>query len=152
MAKVRFDAVRKVYPNGYVGVAGATFEVADGELLVLVGPSGCGKSTLLRMVAGLEAISDGTLTIGSLLPQSGDLAFLPTPGGWHLTIGCWKGTTDTLREMIAGNDWPEAEGEQIIVRRPMLEAMAYVCDAYAAANPDALAEVKATAARWKEER
>lgn len=81
MAKVRFDAVRKVYPNGYVGVAGATFEVADGELLVLVGPSGCGKSTLLRMVAGLEAISGGTLTIGErvvndVAPKDRDIAMV----------------------------------------------------------------------------
>ncbi|KPN20648.1 glycerol-3-phosphate transporter ATP-binding subunit [Xanthomonas sp. Mitacek01] len=81
MAQVRFDAVRKVYPNGYVGVAGASFEVADGELLVLVGPSGCGKSTLLRMVAGLEAISDGTLTIGDrvvndVAPKDRDIAMV----------------------------------------------------------------------------
>ena len=81
MAQVRFDAVRKVYPNGFVGVAGASFEVADGELLVLVGPSGCGKSTLLRMVAGLEAISDGTLTIGGrvvndVAPKDRDIAMV----------------------------------------------------------------------------
>ncbi|ATD67735.1 MULTISPECIES: sn-glycerol-3-phosphate ABC transporter ATP-binding protein UgpC [Luteimonas] len=81
MAQVRFDAVRKVYPNGFVGVAGASFEVVDGELLVLVGPSGCGKSTLLRMVAGLEAISDGTLTIGDrvvndVAPKDRDIAMV----------------------------------------------------------------------------
>jgi multiple sugar transport system ATP-binding protein len=64
MAGVRLEKIRKVYENGYVAVAGATFEVADGELVALVGPSGCGKSTLLRMVAGLEAISAGTLFIG----------------------------------------------------------------------------------------
>lgn len=52
MARVQLDNLRKVYPNGHVGVAGASFEVGDGELLVLVGPSGCGKSTLLRMIAG----------------------------------------------------------------------------------------------------
>lgn len=40
MAKVRLDKLRKVYPNGHVGVAEASFEIADGELLVLVGPSG----------------------------------------------------------------------------------------------------------------
>lgn len=85
---------------------------------------------------------------------SGDLAFLPTPGGWCLTIGCWRGTTDELREMIAGDDddWPEAEGEEVTKRRPMLEAAADMCDAYAAANPEALAEVKATAERWKDNR
>lgn len=64
MAKVQLQGVRKVYDNGQVAVKDATFEVADGELMVLVGPSGCGKSTLLRMVAGLEEISGGTLTIG----------------------------------------------------------------------------------------
>jgi len=62
--RVRLEALRKVYENGHVAVAGASFEVADGELLALVGPSGCGKSTLLRMVAGLESITSGTLSIG----------------------------------------------------------------------------------------
>ncbi|MEO8778443.1 MAG: sn-glycerol-3-phosphate ABC transporter ATP-binding protein UgpC [Rhodanobacter sp.] len=64
MAQVHLDQVRKVYPDGHVAVAGASFEAADGELLVLVGPSGCGKTTLLRMIAGLEEISGGTLSIG----------------------------------------------------------------------------------------
>ncbi len=64
MAGVRLEALKKVYENGHVAVAGASFEVADGELLALVGPSGCGKSTLLRMVAGLESITSGTLSIG----------------------------------------------------------------------------------------
>ena len=64
MAGVRLENIRKVYENGHVAVAGASFELADGELVALVGPSGCGKSTLLRMVAGLEAISAGKLYIG----------------------------------------------------------------------------------------
>ena len=64
MASVQFEGVRKVYENGQVAIPGASFEIADGELMVLVGPSGCGKSTLLRMVAGLEDISGGTLRIG----------------------------------------------------------------------------------------
>lgn len=81
MARVELDGVRKVYPNGHVGVAGATFEVADGELLVLVGPSGCGKSTLLRMIAGLESISAGTLRIGDrvvndIAPRDRDIAMV----------------------------------------------------------------------------
>ena len=63
MATVTFDAVRKVYDNGRVAVAGATFAIASGELVVLVGPSGCGQSTLLRMIAGLEASSSGVLAI-----------------------------------------------------------------------------------------
>jgi multiple sugar transport system ATP-binding protein len=64
MAGVRLERVRKVYENGHVAVAGASFELADGELVALVGPSGCGKSTLLRMMAGLESISSGELFIG----------------------------------------------------------------------------------------
>ena len=67
VAHVQLDQLRKVYPDGHVAVAGASFEVADGELLVLVGPSGCGKTTLLRMVAGLEAITSGSLRIGDRL-------------------------------------------------------------------------------------
>ena len=81
MARVCLDQLRKVYPNGHVGVAGASFEIADGELLVLVGPSGCGKTTLLRMIAGLETISDGTLAIdgrvvNDVAPKDRDIAMV----------------------------------------------------------------------------
>ena len=81
MADVRFDAVRKVYDNGQVAVHGASFGIADGELMVLVGPSGCGKSTLLQMVAGLEEISAGTLSIGGrvvndVAPKDRDIAMV----------------------------------------------------------------------------
>ncbi len=81
MAGLQLDAVRKVYDNGQVGVDGATFEVADGELVVLVGPSGCGKSTLLRMIAGLEEITSGTLRIGDrvvndVAPKDRDIAMV----------------------------------------------------------------------------
>jgi multiple sugar transport system ATP-binding protein len=64
MARVTLESVNKVYPNGFAAVSDLNLDIADGEFLVLVGPSGCGKSTALRMVAGLETISDGTLTIG----------------------------------------------------------------------------------------
>jgi multiple sugar transport system ATP-binding protein len=67
MAKVTIDNVHKSYGEGAKRVdilKGVSCDLADGELLVLVGPSGCGKSTLLRMVAGLEDISAGTLSIG----------------------------------------------------------------------------------------
>jgi len=81
MAGVRLEAVRKVYQNGQVAVAGATFEAADGELLVLVGPSGCGKSTLLRMIAGLESVTSGMLAIGEHVcndvpPRDRDIAMV----------------------------------------------------------------------------
>ncbi len=81
MASVHLDQVRKVYDNGHVAVAGASFTVADGELLVLVGPSGCGKSTLLRMIAGLESISAGSLSIdgrvvNDVAPKDRDIAMV----------------------------------------------------------------------------
>ncbi len=64
MARVNFTNVSKVYDNGPRAVDDLTLEIDDGEFMVLVGPSGCGKSTALRMIAGLEEISTGTLTIG----------------------------------------------------------------------------------------
>ena len=81
MATLRLDKVRKVYDNGKVAVAGASFTVADGELLVLVGPSGCGKSTLLRAIAGLETISSGSIEIdgrvvNALAPRERDIAMV----------------------------------------------------------------------------
>ncbi|MUL44169.1 sn-glycerol-3-phosphate ABC transporter ATP-binding protein UgpC [Streptomonospora sp. PA3] len=64
MAQVRLSGIGKTYPDGTSAVKGLDLDIADGEFLVLVGPSGCGKTTALRMVAGLEEISSGTLTIG----------------------------------------------------------------------------------------
>jgi multiple sugar transport system ATP-binding protein len=86
MAKVSLEQVRKVYRASrggadFVAVHGASFDVADGELLVLVGPSGCGKSTLLRMIAGLEDITSGALRIGDrvvndIAPKDRDIAMV----------------------------------------------------------------------------
>jgi multiple sugar transport system ATP-binding protein len=81
MADVVFNEVDKVYENGFHAVQDLSLEVADGEFLVLVGPSGCGKTTALRMVAGLEDISDGTLSIGGrvvndLSPKERDIAMV----------------------------------------------------------------------------
>ncbi|MBV9108055.1 MAG: ATP-binding cassette domain-containing protein, partial [Gemmatimonadetes bacterium] len=64
MSRVRLDGVRKEYENGYTAVHGISLDVAEGEFVVLVGPSGCGKSTTLRMIAGLESVSGGTVSIG----------------------------------------------------------------------------------------
>ena len=81
MARVSLDKVNKVYPNGVHAVKDVSLEVGDGELLVLVGPSGCGKSTALRMIAGLERISDGRITIADrvvndLEPKDRDVAMV----------------------------------------------------------------------------
>ena len=81
MADVAFNEVDKIYDNGVQAVFDLTLDIHDGEFLVLVGPSGCGKTTALRMVAGLEDISDGTLSIGGrvvnmLSPKERDIAMV----------------------------------------------------------------------------
>jgi multiple sugar transport system ATP-binding protein len=81
VADVVFDGVDKVYENGVQAVYDLSLEARDGEFLVLVGPSGCGKTTALRMVAGLEEISDGTVSIGGrvvneLTPKERDVAMV----------------------------------------------------------------------------
>jgi len=81
MADVAFDHVDKIYDNGVQAVFDLTLDVHDGEFLVLVGPSGCGKTTALRMVAGLEDISEGTLSIGGRVvnevsPKERDIAMV----------------------------------------------------------------------------
>ncbi len=81
MASVKLENVRKVYDNDVVAVHDASFEVGDGEFVVLVGPSGCGKSTMLRMIAGLETITRGRLYIGDrpvndVPPKDRDIAMV----------------------------------------------------------------------------
>ncbi len=63
MAGVELTGVRKIYPNGAEAVRGVDMTIEHGEFIVFVGPSGCGKSTLLRMVAGLESITEGEISI-----------------------------------------------------------------------------------------
>ena len=78
---VTVDSVWKKYDNGFVAVEDLNLEIRNGEFLVMVGPSGCGKSTTLRMIAGLEDISEGTMTIGGrvineLPPKERDIAMV----------------------------------------------------------------------------
>lgn len=81
MARIKLEGLKKTYPGGVQAVKGIDLDITDGELLVLVGPSGCGKSTLLRMVAGLETISEGRLSIDDrevnhLEPAERDIAMV----------------------------------------------------------------------------
>src|SRR3954465_3578130 len=81
MADVIFDKVEKVYDNDVHAVHDLSLEIRDGEFVVLVGPSGCGKTTALRMVAGLEEITDGRISIGErvvndLTPKERDIAMV----------------------------------------------------------------------------
>jgi len=81
VARIEFEDVTKRYPDGTVAVHDLNMSIDDGEFVILVGPSGCGKSTALRMVAGLEEISGGKLTIGDrvvndLTPKERDIAMV----------------------------------------------------------------------------
>jgi multiple sugar transport system ATP-binding protein len=64
MADVLLDDVSRVFPDGSVAVSHLSLHVRQGELMVIVGPSGCGKSTVLRLIAGLEPLAGGTISIG----------------------------------------------------------------------------------------
>jgi len=81
MATVDLQQLNKVYENGFHAVKDLSLDVGEGEFMVLVGPSGCGKTTALRMVAGLEDITSGTLTIGGKVvnnetPKERDIAMV----------------------------------------------------------------------------
>jgi multiple sugar transport system ATP-binding protein len=80
VAQVSFAGVTKRFGDS-VAVDGLTLDVPDGELLVLLGPSGCGKTTALRLVAGLEEVSGGTISIGDRVvneidPKDRDVAMV----------------------------------------------------------------------------
>ncbi len=81
MADVVIENVTKVYPGNVQAVQNVSLHIEDLELMVLVGPSGCGKSTMLRMVAGLEEITEGTISIGGRVvndvpPKDRDIAMV----------------------------------------------------------------------------
>jgi multiple sugar transport system ATP-binding protein len=64
MARIVLDEVTKLFDNDVVAVDHVSLEIEDGDFMVLVGPSGCGKSTILRIVAGLEEVTSGEVSIG----------------------------------------------------------------------------------------
>jgi multiple sugar transport system ATP-binding protein len=82
MAAITYDHATVQYPGAErPSVNALNLDIADGEFLVLVGPSGCGKSTSLRALAGLEAVTDGTIRIGDkdvthLAPKDRDIAMV----------------------------------------------------------------------------
>jgi multiple sugar transport system ATP-binding protein len=81
MREIVLDRVTKEFDNGFVAIDDVSLTVGDGEFMVLVGPSGCGKSTLLRMIAGLEDVTAGTISIGGrdvteLAPRHRDIAMV----------------------------------------------------------------------------
>src|ERR1700741_4879024 len=93
MSSVHIRDVRKSF-GGFEVLHGVTVPIEDGEFVVLVGPSGCGKSTLLRMLAGLENITSGTISIGervvnNVQPKERDIAMVFQNYALypHMTVG-----------------------------------------------------------------
>ena len=81
MGAINISNVGKIYPNGTRALEDINIEINDGEFVVLVGPSGCGKTTLLRMVAGLEDITEGEISIADkvvneVAPKDRDIAMV----------------------------------------------------------------------------
>jgi len=81
MAEVILQNVKKIYPGNIEAVTDFDLHIADAEFVVFVGPSGCGKSTTLRMVAGLEEITEGTISIDGKVvndvpPKDRDIAMV----------------------------------------------------------------------------
>lgn len=81
MGRIFLDDVRKMYGEDIVAVDTFDLEIADGEFITIVGPSGSGKSTILRMIAGLEDITGGSISIGGqrvneVPPQNRDIAMV----------------------------------------------------------------------------
>ena len=105
MAEVKIRELRKSY-GAHPVVHGVDVDIKDGEFVVLVGPSGCGKSTLLRMIAGLEAITSGTISIGdkvvnNLPPAERDIAMVFQNYALypHKTVGANMGFALKMRSM-----------------------------------------------------
>ena len=118
MASVSFDHVSKRFGD-VVAVDDLSLEIASGEFMVLVGPSGCGKTTALRMLAGLEAVSGGRISIGDrdveqLPPRQRDMAMVFQDYALYPQM--------TVRHNLAfgleTRKVPKAEVERLVTRRP----------------------------------
>ncbi len=117
MARISLENVKKTYGGNIETIKGISLEIADGELVVLVGPSGCGKSTLLRMIAGLESITSGKVSIADrivneLEPAERDIAMVFQNYALypHMTV------RQNLAYGLKNRNTPKAEIEQRIAK------------------------------------
>ena len=79
---------------------------------------------------------------------SGETIFMPTPSGWHLTVGCWEGNLEDFKALIASDEgWPEARGAEVKRRRPSLQAVVALCEAHMRLHPKIIEEL---AEKWQE--
>lgn len=107
--------------------------------------SGLNLNHLNLRWADLRGALWGGLTIDRL--PSGHVYLIPTPDGWYMHVGCWDGTPDQLRRLIAQDDgWPEAEGAEITCRRPCLEAALALCEVHMADHADVIDDLRE---HWK---
>ena len=94
--------------------------------------------------ANLQDIGGLTMQLRGM--PSGELILFPRPDGWWIRVGCWDGTPDDLRELVAADDkWPEAEGAEIARRRPYLEAALALVDLHIAEHPGVIEDLSQ---RW----
>ena len=121
MAQVVFENVYKTYPSREKGGEPTTvlrrinLAVEDGEFLVLVGPSGCGKSTLLRSIAGLEAITGGSVFVGDrrvneLPPKARDIAMVFQSYALYPHLTVYDNLAFGLRRMPTVNEGGDRKG------------------------------------------
>jgi len=109
MASLKLEHVKKVYDKNVVAVHDFNLEIKDKEFIVFVGPSGCGKSTTLRMIAGLEDISGGTLTIGDRVvndvePKDRDIAMVFQNYALYPHISVYENMAFSLRLRKMSNE------------------------------------------------
>ncbi|WP_035697178.1 ABC transporter ATP-binding protein, partial [Glycomyces tenuis] len=118
MTAVTLKNVSKVFPGETLAVDSLSMEVNHGEFLVLLGPSGCGKSTVLRMVAGLEAPSDGEILLdgeyaNDLPPRERNAAMIFQTFALypHMSVGENIGFPLKLGKKNGGQSVPQAVGD-----------------------------------------
>ena len=130
MASVHIHDVRKSF-GGFEVLHGVSVPIEDGQFVVLVGPSGCGKSTLLRMLAGLENITSGTISIGDRVvndvqPKERDIAMVFQNYALypHMTVAKNMGFSLKLR------DAPQDEIDKLVRRAADILALTPLLDRY----------------------
>ncbi|WP_267555659.1 ABC transporter ATP-binding protein [Rhizobium rhizogenes] len=130
MASVNVANARKSYGHFEV-LHGVNIDIQDGEFVILVGPSGCGKSTLLRMIAGLEEISDGRISIGSkvvnnVAPKERDIAMVFQSYALypHLTVEANMGFSLRLAKA------PKEQTRQRVLEAAQILGLEHLLDRY----------------------
>ncbi|TIX90180.1 sn-glycerol-3-phosphate ABC transporter ATP-binding protein UgpC [Rhizobium sp. P44RR-XXIV] len=130
MASVNVANARKSYGHFEV-LHGVNIDIQDGEFVILVGPSGCGKSTLLRMIAGLEEISDGRISIGNkvvnnVAPKERDIAMVFQSYALypHLTVEANMGFSLRLAKA------PKEQTRQRVLEAAQILGLEHLLDRY----------------------